>query len=99
MLVQDAVKDALVEALGVDDEEITPNVRLVDLGMESIDILDIQFRLERKLGISKLDWVSEMGDPDRNVDDFTVQDLIQYSQTKLVGSSQHETIIPDREIG
>jgi acyl carrier protein len=50
--IYQAVQVALVEALGVYDEEITPHATLLgDLGAESIDLLDILFRLERKLGI------------------------------------------------
>jgi acyl carrier protein len=42
------VKETLVDALGVDDDEITPSARLkADLGAESIDFLDIVFRLEK----------------------------------------------------
>ena len=46
------VKDVLVDALGVDDDEITPNAVIRDdLGAESIDFLDIMFRLEKAFGI------------------------------------------------
>jgi acyl carrier protein len=46
------VRDALVEALGVDEEEVTPEATLVgDLGAESIDFLDIVFRLEKAFDI------------------------------------------------
>ena len=46
------VQEALVEALGVDDEEVTPNATLMgDLGAESIDFLDMVFRLEKAFGI------------------------------------------------
>ena len=46
------VRGALVEALGVDEEEVTPGARLVgDLGAESIDFLDIVFRLEKAFDI------------------------------------------------
>ena len=42
------VKGVLVEALSVDDEEVTPGSALSkDLGAESIDYLDITFRLEK----------------------------------------------------
>ncbi|HUQ70297.1 MAG TPA: acyl carrier protein [Planctomycetaceae bacterium] len=42
------VRDTLVDALGVDDDEVTPQARLsADLGAESIDFLDIVFRLEK----------------------------------------------------
>src|SRR5947199_6073268 len=42
----------LVEALNVEEDEITPAARLQDdLGAESIDFLDIVFRLEREFAI------------------------------------------------
>lgn len=46
------VQEVLVDALGVDDDEITPEATLMgDLGAESIDFLDIVFRLEKTFGI------------------------------------------------
>ena len=42
------VQGVLVGALGVDEEEVTPEATLRgDLGAESIDFLDIVFRLEK----------------------------------------------------
>ena len=42
------VQGVLVDALGVDDDEVTPTATLSgDLGAESIDYLDIVFRLEK----------------------------------------------------
>ena len=46
------VKKQLVEAFSVDDDDVTPTARLQgDLNAESIDFLDIVFRLEREFGI------------------------------------------------
>src|SRR3989442_8757609 len=46
------VSSTLVEALNVDEDQITPGATLQgDLGAESIDFLDIVFRLEREFGI------------------------------------------------
>src|SRR5947208_15800976 len=46
------IKTSLVDALGVDEEEVTPDATLVgDLGAESIDFLDIVFRLEKAFDI------------------------------------------------
>jgi acyl carrier protein len=46
------VQDVLVDALGVDEEDVTPKATLRgDLGAESIDFLDIVFRLEKAFGI------------------------------------------------
>ncbi|HVT91190.1 MAG TPA: acyl carrier protein [Tepidisphaeraceae bacterium] len=46
--VYNKVKAVLVDALGVDEEEVKPTATLRgDLGAESIDFLDIVFRLEK----------------------------------------------------
>ena len=48
----DKVQTTLVDALGVDEEDVTREATLQgDLGAESIDFLDIVFRLEREFGI------------------------------------------------
>jgi acyl carrier protein len=46
------VQEVLVDALGLDDDEVTEDATLMgDLGAESIDFLDIVFRLEKAFGI------------------------------------------------
>lgn len=46
------VKEVLVDALGLDDDEVTMDATLMgDLGAESIDFLDIVFRLEKDFDI------------------------------------------------
>ena len=46
------VQEVLIDALGVDDDEVTAKATLMgDLGAESIDFLDIVFRLEKAFGI------------------------------------------------
>lgn len=48
----DQVRNTLIDALGVDDSEVTPDASLTrDLGAESIDFLDIVFRLEKAFDI------------------------------------------------
>ena len=42
-------REVLIDALGVDDDEVTGDARLTkDLGAESIDFLDITFKLEQE---------------------------------------------------
>ena len=54
--VEEAVARALVEALELDPAEIRPEARvMVELGAESIDVLDIRFRLEESLQIAITD--------------------------------------------
>ena len=46
------VTQVLVDSLNVDEDDVTPTATLQgDLGAESIDFLDILFRLEREFGI------------------------------------------------
>ena len=46
------VRDAFIEALGVEDDEVEPSSRIFDeLGAESLDLLEIVFLLERAFDI------------------------------------------------
>jgi acyl carrier protein len=46
------VREAVTEALGVEEDEVTPGATLLDeLGAESIDLLDMLFRIERTTGV------------------------------------------------
>jgi len=50
--IDSRVTNVLVEALNVEEGDISPEATLQgDLGAESLDILDIVFRLEREFGI------------------------------------------------
>jgi len=67
------VQEVLEEALGVDEDEVTPHATIgEDLGAESIDYLDISFRLEKAFGIKIGE--SEMFDPSILSDPKFVQD-------------------------
>jgi acyl carrier protein len=46
------IQGVLDDALGVDEDEVTPEASLTaDLGAESIDFLDIVFRIEKTFGL------------------------------------------------
>jgi len=50
--IDSAVTEAVTEALALDDDEVTPDATLMDdLGAESIDLLDILFRIEKGVGV------------------------------------------------
>lgn len=50
--IADAVRSSVAEAVGVDVEEVTDSSTLTrDLGAESIDLLDMLFRIERSVGV------------------------------------------------
>src|SRR3954471_22388177 len=55
------VQEAVANALGVDEDEAAPDATLMDdLGAESIDLLDILFRIERSTGVKI--QASDLGD-------------------------------------
>ena len=63
--VFEKVREALVDALGVDDDEVTGEATMVgDLGAESIDFLDIVFAIDKEFGIKiPLEaWTQEVND-------------------------------------
>ena len=69
----DKVKDVLENALGVDAEDVTMDATLQgDLGAESIDFLDISFKLEQEFSI-KIDQ-GELFPENLMSDDSLVQD-------------------------
>lgn len=50
--IVEEVKEVLIDALGLDDDEVTAEATLMgDLGAESIDFLDIVFRLEKSFDV------------------------------------------------
>jgi acyl carrier protein len=56
-----AVQTAVVGALGVSEDEASPDATLMDdLGAESIDLLDILFRIEKSTGVKI--QASDLGD-------------------------------------
>ncbi len=70
------VRGVLVEALSVDGEEVTPQAVIRDdLGAESIDFLDIQFRLEKEFGI-KIPKGGMMPEDLQNNPDFVQNDKL-----------------------
>ena len=50
--IYNKVRETLEDALGVDEDEVSPGATLAgDLGAESIDFLDIVFRLEKNFDV------------------------------------------------
>ena len=88
--IYEKVSSTLVEALNVDEEEVKPTSTLQgDLGAESIDFLDIVFRLEREFGIKipRGELFPEsifQGDPD----------LVQNGKVTTKGIEELETKMP-----
>jgi len=83
------VQQVLVEALGVDEQDVTNEAKLkADLGAESIDYLDIAFQLEKAftIKIEQKEFSQNMqgdGGDDENVDDVTVDKVVKFVMTKV----------------
>ncbi len=73
--IEEGVIEVLEEALGVDAEEAKPQATLTgDLGAESIDFLDIQFRMEKKFSTPDKPFKIEQGElfPENLLQDATM---------------------------
>lgn len=68
------VKRVFVEDMCLDADEITPQARLVDLDLDSLDWADLQLELEDEFGM-------EIPDDDLKTI-FTVQDIVTYADSR-----------------
>ncbi len=69
--VEDKVKEIIVEQLGVDESEVTPNASFVDdLGADSLDTVELVMALEEAFNLEI---------PDEDAEKIrTVQDALDY---------------------
>jgi acyl carrier protein len=52
MSIEEKVKQIIVEELGVDEPEVTPNARFIeDLGADSLDTVELVMRFEEEFDI------------------------------------------------
>jgi acyl carrier protein len=58
--IEEKVKQIIVDELGVDESEVTPNARFIDdLGADSLDTVELVMRLEEEFGIEIPDESAE----------------------------------------
>ena len=78
MAVADQVRKIIVEQLGVDEEEVTPDASFVDdLGADSLDTVELVMAFEEEFGIEI---------PDEDAEKIlTVQDAVKYIEEKSKG--------------
>jgi acyl carrier protein len=69
--IDEKVKQIIVEELGVEESEVTPNARFVDdLGADSLDTVELVMRFEEEFGIEI---------PDEDAEKIaSVRDAIEY---------------------
>ena len=92
--VEKEIATILCEALEVPAGEIVPSARIIDdLGAESIDLLDIRFRIERALGlrITNEELVAVFGETTTAMefrDLFTVEAMVSYLIERLEAAGE-----------
>ena len=89
------IQDIIVQALRIDPSKVEPEARFfIDLGAESIDVLDIRFRIEQAFGfkISDDEVMRHIGEDlttEEIVEKFTVESLIDFVKERL---AEKETV-------
>lgn len=89
------IQDIIVQALRIDPLKIEPEARFfIDLGAESIDVLDIRFRIEQAFGFRiSDDEVTRLIGEDLTAEEieeqFTVESLVGYVKDRL---AEKETV-------
>jgi acyl carrier protein len=75
--INDKVTRILVEQLGIDDAEVTPEASIVDdLGADSLDTIEIVMACEEEFGIEI---------PDEDAEKVKrVQDIVAYVEGRLI---------------
>ncbi len=76
MAIEDKVKQIIVEQLGVDESEVTPEASFIDdLGADSLDTVELVMAFEEEFDIEI---------PDEDAEKMTtVVDAIEYLKNKL----------------
>jgi acyl carrier protein len=82
------VRTAVAEALGIEEDEVTAEAALLDeLGAESIDLLDILFRIERltgtKITVAELSDYVQGGIPDEKFGDEAAGTITEAGMAQL----------------
>jgi acyl carrier protein len=76
MVSEERIKEIIVEQLGVEESEITPNASFIDdLGADSLDTVELVMAFEEEFGIEI---------PDEDAENIrTVKDVVDYLNKHL----------------
>ena len=73
--IEDKTREIIVEQLGVNPEQVTPNARFIeDLGADSLDTVELVMAFEEEFGVEVPDEEAEKL--------LTVGDVIRYVEEK-----------------
>jgi acyl carrier protein len=72
--VEEKVKKIIVDQLGVDEAEVTPNAKFIeDLGADSLDTVELVMALEEEFGIEIPDEDAEKIATVKNATDYILE--------------------------
>lgn len=69
------VADIIAEVSSIDRDQITPEAHAInDLGIDSLDFLDVTFAIDKKFGIKMPveDWMEQVNEGEADADEFFV---------------------------
>jgi acyl carrier protein len=73
--IEDKTREIIVEQLGVNSEQVTPNARFIeDLGADSLDTVELVMAFEEEFGVEVPDEEAEKL--------LTVGDVVRYVEEK-----------------
>lgn len=74
--VAEKIKEIIVDHLGIDEAEVTPNAHFIDdLGGDSLDVVELIMAVEEEYGIDI---------PDETIDKLgTVREIVEYVEGKV----------------
>jgi acyl carrier protein len=84
MTVEQRVKKIIAETLEC-DSDISSQEKLISLGADSLDFLDLPFQIEREFGTSRSNIQFDMNP------DVTIQDLIDYVEQEFTSAKLQTT--------
>ena len=74
------VQAAIATAIGADEDELTPDKKIFkELGVDSVDFLDISYEVERDTGLD----IASMFQDEKLDADLTIQGLVDLLKAKI----------------
>ncbi len=74
------VQASIATAIGAEENELTPEKKIFqDLGVDSVDFLDISYEVEQKTGFD----VTSIFDQEEPTAELTIQGLVELLKAKL----------------
>lgn len=86
----DEVADIIAEVSSIDREEISPEAHAInDLGIDSLDFLDVTFAIDKKFGIKMPveEWMEQVNEGEADADEFFVMKNLCNKIDELVAAN------------